>query len=176
MKKNGGLNSTVRIFSIADLNNPTQVGQWTGPTRAIDHNGFVRGNRYYMSNYERGLTVLDITDPANPLDVGFFDTYTPSNNAGFNGAWGAYPFLPSGNILVSDIGSGLYILKDRTRESSQGKIAFLTKLSATSQGETLTINVQRESASNPDQPISVNYQLFPGSAKRIAITHQCLAH
>ena len=164
-EKDGGLNSTVRVFSIADLTNPTQVGQWTGPTRAIDHNGFVRGNRYYMSNYERGLTVLDITDPANPFEVGFFDTYTPSNNPGFNGAWGAYPFLPSGNILVSDIGSGLYILKDRTRESSQGKIAFTNKTINTNQGETLAVNVQRSNASSPDQAVSVNYQLLPGSAE-----------
>jgi choice-of-anchor B domain-containing protein len=164
-EKDGGLNSTVRIFSIADLNNPTQVGQWTGPTRAIDHNGFVRGNRYYMSNYERGLTILDITDPANPVDVGFFDTYTPSNNAGFNGAWGTYPFLPSGNILVSDIGSGLYILKDRTHESSQGKVTFTNKAITANQGEILTVNVQRSSASNPDQAIAINYQLLPGSAK-----------
>lgn len=164
-EKDGGLNSTVRIFSIADLNNPTQVGQWTGPTRAIDHNGFVRGNRYYMSNYERGLTVLDITDPANPIDVGFFDTYTPSNNPGFNGAWGAYPFLPSGNILVSDIGSGLYILKDRTLESNQGKISFTASSISASQGETITVNVQRNNATAPDQAISVNYQLLPGSAK-----------
>ncbi|ARD43513.1 choice-of-anchor B family protein [Colwellia sp. PAMC 21821] len=164
-EKDGGLNSTVRIFSIADLTNPVQVGQWTGPTRAIDHNGFVRGNRYYMSNYERGLTVLDITDPANPVDVGFFDTYTPSNNAGFNGAWGTYPFLPSGNILVSDIGSGLYILKDRTHESNQGKVAFSHKAITANQGETLTISVQRSSASNPDQAISVHYQVLPGSAK-----------
>jgi choice-of-anchor B domain-containing protein len=164
-EKDGGLNSTVRIFSIADLNNPAQVGQWTGPTRAIDHNGFVRGNRYYMSNYERGLTVLDITDPANPVDVGFFDTYTPSNNAGFNGAWGTYPYLPSGNILVSDIGSGLYILKDRTHESSQGTLGFANQAVNANQGETLTVNVQRDSASNPNQSVSVNYQLLPGSAE-----------
>lgn len=164
-EKDGGLNSTVRIFSIADLNNPTQVGQWTGPTRAIDHNGFTRGNRYYMSNYERGLTVLNITDPANPIEVGLFDTYTPSNNAGFNGAWGAYPYLPSGNILVSDISSGLYILKDRTHESSQGKIGFNNNAIHANQGETLTINVQRDSASDPNKAVSVNYQLLPGSAK-----------
>lgn len=164
-EKEGGLNSTVRIFSIADLNNPIQVGQWTGSTRAIDHNGFARGNRYYMSNYERGLTILDISDPANPVDVGFFDTYTPSDNPGFNGAWGAYPFLPSGNTLVSDIGSGLYVLKDRTQESSQGKIDFSSKAVDANQGEILTVNVQRKNASNPDQAITINYQLLAGSAE-----------
>jgi hypothetical protein len=29
---------------------------------------------------------------------------------GFNGAWGAWPYLPSGNIIVSDMEQGLFIL------------------------------------------------------------------
>ena len=59
-ERNSGLATTLRAFSVADLRNPVLSGSWTGPTNAIDHNGFVRGNRYYMSNYTRGLTVLDI--------------------------------------------------------------------------------------------------------------------
>ncbi|PCI58780.1 MAG: sodium:calcium exchanger [Gammaproteobacteria bacterium] len=161
----GGLNSTVRVFSIADLTNPQKVGQWTGPTRAIDHNGFVRGNRYYMSNYERGLTVLDISDPTNPSEVGFFDTFTPADSASFNGAWGTYPFLPSGNILVSDINSGLYILKDNTLTSTQGQISFSAKQVSTAQGEQLQINVERNNASNTATSVSVGYEVIPGSAK-----------
>ena len=160
----GGLNTTVRIFSIESLTAPTQVGQWTGPTRAIDHNGFVRGNRYYMSNYERGLTVLDITDPANPSQVGFFDTYTPSNSANFNGAWGVYPYLPSGNILVSDINSGLYVLKDNAKNSAKGEFAFTNESYSTEQGVTLTVDVERN-GSNIGEAVAVSYQVIQGSAK-----------
>lgn len=161
----GGLNSTVRIFSISDLKNPEQVGQWTGPTRAIDHNGFVRGNRYYLSNYERGLTVLDITDPATPVEVGFFDTFTPSNNASFNGAWGAYPFLPSGNILISDINSGLYVLKDNTLSSTQGKLSFSQESTQAAQGEVLEVLVERVDSTDLSKAISVDYEIIEGSAK-----------
>ncbi len=160
----GGLNTTIRIFSIEDLANPTQVGQWTGPTRAIDHNGFTRGNRYYMSNYERGLTVLDITDPTNPTQAGFFDTYTPSDSANYSGAWGVYPFLPSGNILVSDINSGLYVLKDNTNTATNGEISFTSKSTQTEEGTTLALSVQRNGA-NVSEEISVNYQVIQGSAK-----------
>lgn len=160
----GGLNTTVRIFSIENLTTPTQVGQWTGPTRAIDHNGFVRGNRYYMSNYERGLTVLDITDPANPSEAGFFDTYPLSNSANFNGAWGVYPFLPSGNILVSDINSGLYILKDNAKTSAKGQFAFASKTISTEQGVTLSIDVQRN-GTTIDEAVAVSYQVIQGSAQ-----------
>jgi choice-of-anchor B domain-containing protein len=160
----GGLNTTVRIFSIEDLNTPIQVGQWTGSTRAIDHNGFVRGNRYYMSNYERGLTVLNITDPSNPTEVAFFDTYTPANSASFNGAWGVYPFLPSGNILVSDINSGLYILKDNAKDSTTGVFSFLNKRSEVDPGTTLSLLVARN-GSNLTQSATVSYQVIQGSAK-----------
>ncbi len=42
-ERDRGLQTTLRAFSIADLRNPTLAGTWTGPTTAIDHNGFVRG-------------------------------------------------------------------------------------------------------------------------------------
>lgn len=160
----GGLNTTVRIFSIADLANPVQVGQWTGATSAIDHNGYVRGNRYYMSNYERGLTILDITDPSTPEQVGFFDTYTPSDGASFNGAWGVYPFLPSGNILISDINSGLYVLKDNAKSSAVGQFSFASKQIATEQGVDLSIAVSRH-GTDLTNAASVSYQVIAGSAE-----------
>jgi hypothetical protein len=58
--------------------------------------------------------VLDISTPATPQELGFFDTFpAPSaNTANFNGAWGVYPFLPSGNIIVSDIEFGLFVISE----------------------------------------------------------------
>ena len=123
-ERDRGLSTTLRIFDLSDLGNPSLAGTWTGPTRAADHNGFVRGNRYYMSNYARGLTVLDITNPAAPIDVGRFDTYPAGDGGGFPGAWGAYPFLPSGHVLISDIDSGLYVLEDDTLDVPQGRLSF----------------------------------------------------
>jgi choice-of-anchor B domain-containing protein len=155
-----GLNTTLNIFDISSLNTPTLVGTWSGPTRAIDHNGFVRGNRYYMSNYERGLTVLDITDPSDPVEVGFFDTYPVSDNAAFNGAWGVYPFLPSGNILVSDINSGLYIIHDQTLENDTGNIAFDLKQRQVDEGQSVSIVVTKTG----NGASTVSYEIVPGSA------------
>ena len=154
------INTTLNIFNISSLSSPTLVGTWTGPTRAIDHNGFVRGNRYYMSNYERGVTVLDITDPSDPVEIGFFDTYPVSDNAGFNGAWGVYPFLPSGNILVSDINSGLYIIQDQTLENDTATIAFETKQLNVDEGQSVSIVVTKTGNS----ATTVGYEILPGSA------------
>ena len=65
-----------------------------GQTAARDHNGFSKGNFYYMSNYQRGLTILDVTSPNNPSEHAFFDTYPDGDSVSYNGAWGTYPYLP----------------------------------------------------------------------------------
>ena len=46
------------------------------------------------------------------MEVGNYDTYPILGDySGFSGCWGAYPFLPSGLILASDIGNGLFVLE-----------------------------------------------------------------
>ena len=161
------LNTTVRVFDLADLEDPELVHTWTGPTGAIDHNGYVRGNRYYMSTYSRGLTVLDITDPLDPVEVGFFDTHPASDGRNFVGAWGVYPFLPSGNVLISDIGAGLFVVGDRTRSSDYIQIGFTAATFGGEEGESLSIDVARRGAGGA---VSVDYAVLVGSAGEADLT------
>lgn len=108
-----GFNSRTLIFDFSDLDNPILIGEYLGSTEAIDHNGYVKGNQYFLANYTRGLTVLDITGAgSNQLEeVGFFDTHPENDGASFAGAWSVYPFFDSGNIIISDINKGLFIVK-----------------------------------------------------------------
>ena len=78
----------------------------------VPHNPFIRGDYLICSYYEDGLQVFDISDPMNPTRAAYYDTY-PDNTVydGYEGDWGAYPFLPSGIILASDIVSGLFVLE-----------------------------------------------------------------
>ncbi|HEX6259195.1 MAG TPA: choice-of-anchor B family protein, partial [Woeseiaceae bacterium] len=161
-EQNLGLNTTVRVFSIADLRNPVLAGEWSGPTRAIDHNGFVRGNRYYMSNYAKGLTVLDITDPSAPVTVGSLDTYPFSNTSSFVGAWGAYPFFLSGTIAISDIDTGLYLARDRSIEVQQGRLSFDASSYAGAEGQSAELIVRRLGGSSGS--VSVGYELVHATA------------
>ena len=113
-ESNFGLNSTIRTINITNLTAPTVSNIYTGPTLAIDHNGYTIGNKFYFSNYTRGIGVLDVTDPNEPVQLSYFDTYPATNSANFNGAWGVYPFLPSGNILISDIQRGLIVVREQS--------------------------------------------------------------
>ena len=161
-EQNLGLNTTLRVFSIADLQNPVLVGEWQGPSRAIDHNGFVRGNRYYISNYAKGLTVLDITDATAPVTVGSLDTYPFSNTSSFVGAWGTYPFFFSGTIAVSDIDSGLYLARDRSIEVPQGRFSFDASSYAADEGENVELIVQRTGGTSGNA--SVDFEIVHATA------------
>jgi choice-of-anchor B domain-containing protein len=103
----------IYTLDVRNLTAPTLVTSYTGPLTATDHNGYTRGDRYYVSHYKRGLVIFDLSSPLALTEIGSFDTYlSPSaNSAGTDGAWGVYPFLPSGTILVSDIENGLFLLK-----------------------------------------------------------------
>jgi choice-of-anchor B domain-containing protein len=160
-ERDRGLGTTLRTFSIADLRNPMLVGTWTGPSRAIDHNGFVRGNRYYMSNYARGLSILDITDPTTMRLAGYFDSYPSSDAVGFPGAWGTYPYLPSGRILISDIDSGFYIVEDRTLDVNQGSLSFAAGSYAAGETDSAALIVRR--AGGTSGAVTVDWELVGGN-------------
>ncbi|MEL7021458.1 MAG: choice-of-anchor B family protein, partial [Bacteroidota bacterium] len=81
-------------------------------TDATPHNPYVRGHHVISSYYEDGIHVYDISDPLQPREVAYYDTY-PDNEeyTGYNGNWGAYPYLPSGILLASDRTYGLFVLR-----------------------------------------------------------------
>lgn len=43
-------------------------------------------------------------------EIGFFDIYPADDAAEFNGAWSVCPFLASGNIVLSGIEQGLFVV------------------------------------------------------------------
>jgi choice-of-anchor B domain-containing protein len=161
-EQNFGLNTTVRVFDVANLRAPSLAATWTGPTRAIDHNGYVRGNRYYMSNYAEGLTVLDITDPRAPARIGYFDTFPSNANPSFVGAWGVYPFFASGSIIIGDINTGLYVLKNETLGSANGSFTMTNASLAGTEGQTLNVSVNRAGGSTG--AVSVQLDLLYATA------------
>lgn len=96
------------------------VPQWQMNSNSPVHNVFVLGDFLHISYYEDGYVVLDISDPTNPQFAGQYDTYPGPSTGSYTGAWGCYPYLPSGNVLVSDMVTGLYVLKFTPAVTSTG--------------------------------------------------------
>lgn len=108
-----GLRTRILSIDIKDFRTPKIGATWEGTTNAIEHNGYVLGEKLYVSSYARGLLILDVKNPMALKEIGYFDTYPEHDLPEFRGAWGVYPYLPSGNILISDINRGLFILKEQ---------------------------------------------------------------
>jgi choice-of-anchor B domain-containing protein len=81
------------IFDFAKLDDPVFVGPFLGTSKASDHNLYVKGNRMYQSNYKAGLRIIDITNPTQPREVGFFDVEPGENSPGFSGDVEQLPVL-----------------------------------------------------------------------------------
>ena len=112
-ERNFGGNTRNIVFDFTDLDNPSVHLNYYGPTTAIDHNGYVKETDYYLANYSAGIRVIDIANINNEsmTEIGYFDTYPSNDNASFNGVWNVYPYFESGNIIISDISTGFYIVR-----------------------------------------------------------------
>ena len=101
------------VLDFTDLDNPILHFNYFSNFPAIDHNGYVIDNIFYLANYRAGVRMIDISqiDSKTFTEVGFFDTYPANDAAEFNGVWNVYPFFPSGNIILSDIEKGLFIIR-----------------------------------------------------------------
>ncbi|MBS1550715.1 MAG: choice-of-anchor B family protein [Bacteroidetes bacterium] len=102
----------LNVWDIRDLNNITFVREWqpTGITTAIVHNIETYGNYAVIAHYTAGIRILNISNPSNPVEVAWYDTYPSSNGTNFSGCWGVYKFS-SGKIIGSDISNGLFVIK-----------------------------------------------------------------
>ena len=94
----------IASYDMSDLQNVVEADRTRHPLTegVIPHNSHFINDYVVSSHYRDGLTIHDVSDPTNMVLTGYFDS-SPMAGGGFNGAWGAWPYLPSGNLLISDI-------------------------------------------------------------------------
>lgn len=103
-------NKTVKVWDVSDLDDVELVGEYLG-ANGLAHNAHVMGDLVVLSHYGAGVTVVDISDPANPVEVDRYDTTPDSDAGGFFGTWGAYPYSPNGYVYASDFDGTLTVLR-----------------------------------------------------------------
>jgi len=115
----------IKILDLSDFTNISVISVFSSGVDAnsMAHNAIIKDNLLYVAYYHDGLRVYDISNPNTPFEVCYYDTYSPNNHISYRGAWGVYPYLSSGKILVSDMQTGLYIFKcDATSNLETEKI------------------------------------------------------
>ncbi len=140
-------NATTGSYDVSDPTDIEALDQFrplaTIETGVIPHNTHVFQDWLVTSHYSDGGIIVDASEPDNLIEVGNYDTFT-GDGQGFQGCWGAYPYLPSGTILLTDITSGLFVLTPNyvsacrlegvvTDEDTGTAIAFATAIIDTEQ-------------------------------------------
>jgi hypothetical protein len=122
-----------RIFDVSDLSNPVQISRFATDNaleprldgRYSAHNPMVRGRLLFSAWYSDGVRIVNLSDPTNPREVGFFvppaaadpqgsDTVlavAPDGNRVFPFVYGV--FVAEDVVLASDSHSGLWIFRTR---------------------------------------------------------------
>jgi len=109
----------VHVISIDDPENPVEVGRYEVPEAGV-HNLWVEDDRLYAAYYQAGLRVVDVSGElrgdlyAQGREIAWFPTghpdgYSPNSPM----AWGPQPF--GGNVFVSDMHSGLWVVRLQPR-------------------------------------------------------------
>ena len=118
----------VDVSDMGDLEVTDTIGSNLNPN-SIAHNLIYAHGFLFVSFYFDGLYMFDCSNPANPTLVGFYDTSTELHQAGrYRGCWGVYPFLPSGNILASDMQTGLWVFGHNLVSSVDEAVTELNSL------------------------------------------------
>ncbi len=130
----------IRVYDITTPGSPTLVDRQTMTGLELNavtpHNPVVFGNKLYVSWYQAGLQVFDISIAQQPRRIGQYDSYqqtfAPTDLIGlseepwdivcgsenlqnvlptsYDGAWAVFPFLGEDKVLIGDLTNGLLVV------------------------------------------------------------------
>ncbi|MCB9464743.1 MAG: choice-of-anchor B family protein [Candidatus Eisenbacteria bacterium] len=153
---------TTKMWDALDPTNPVLLGEWLGGN-GLAHNTQLMGDFAFIAHYSYGISVVDISDPNAPVEVGHYDTYPAHDNAAFVGCWGAYPYTQSGYVYASDIEGDLVVLRWQSASSVPDLSATSALFQAfpnPSRAET-TLRYRTEDAS------TVRLEVFSAAGERV---------
>ena len=105
-----GLVETTRtlVWDVRDLDDPVLLTEYFATTTETDHNLYIKDDLMYQSNYGAGLRIIDVSDPDDIHEVGYFDT---DPGLGCCDSWSNYPYFRSGAIGVTGGAAGFFMVK-----------------------------------------------------------------
>ena len=108
-----------KVVNVEDITQPYVTAYFNSSDSTTPHNPYFIGDSKICvcSNYEDGTQIYDMSNPSNPVRLGYFDTHwqtTLATNTGdYRGNWGAYVDFEDGLVVASDMQNGLFLLDIR---------------------------------------------------------------
>lgn len=148
---------------------------------SIPHNLIFKEDVLYTSYYHDGFYMWDCSDPENAQVIGYYDTSEEVHSINYVGAWGVYPLLPSGRVLVSDMQNGLFVFNvgqalsvEAASSASQAYQVWPNPSSDKLQLRGLVLNSTRQLLEifnmNGKVVMSQHIALYPGNTTEIDIS------
>lgn len=106
----GSAGNHTRMFDLRDLDNINKIYDIIVDPNAVAHNCYARNDTLYIAHYSEGVRMWDVSDPFNPVELGYYDSYLQPVY-GYVGVWNVFPFFASGKVIASDMQSGLFVLQ-----------------------------------------------------------------
>ena len=112
-----GMRGYIHVIDVADIDNPIEVAKYEVP-EAGAHNVWIDDGTLYIAYYQGGLRVVDVSGTLRGdlyrqgREIGMYRTGAGEGQAiqtNSPNAWGPQVF--KGNVFVSDMYSGLWVLK-----------------------------------------------------------------
>ncbi len=112
-----GMRGYIHVIDVSDIDNPKEVAKYELP-EAGAHNVWIEDDVLYIAYYQGGLRIVDVSGTLRGdlyrqgREIGFFRTEAAEGEglaANSANAWGPQVF--KGNLFVSDMTSGLWVLK-----------------------------------------------------------------
>lgn len=148
---NGPSPGDIRVYDVTNPATPLLVNRVSmsdlGLNAVTPHNPVVMGNKLYVSWYQAGMQLFDISTPSNLNRIGQYDTYPMafrdreitkqvhdepwdimcgrdnlqnSLPTSYNGTWAVFPFLGEDKVLIGEMNEGLLIV-DVTKATAPPK-------------------------------------------------------
>jgi len=108
---------SMRGWDVSDPDQVVPVWRWKSDNMATDpfitvHNPYVVGDFLTLSCYQDGLRIFDVSDPRDPVEVAYLDTWEDTGEPFFFfGNWGVDPYEGLDEIYLSDALNGLFVVR-----------------------------------------------------------------
>lgn len=102
--------ATTHIINVENLSAPTYAGAFSNNGNFIDHNSDLRNGFLFLAAYKGGLRIYNAANPLAMSEAGYFDTFPGGDGMSYEGNWGVFAQYPSGNVALSDMQRGLFVV------------------------------------------------------------------